>query len=407
MAQLIFLFTPLYRLNQKIEQFRIEKAKHIGNYRRFRRKYLESVVLELFKTDIEKGRTKLRESKDTSLRNYIATKIRTMRDYTDACFRYLRVTGMVSISHRGRSISIVKEKKNDLEYILDTVDRRPIFINDINKYKDYLFNPLLPELYTDNKENLIGQILDLDKSLNKSDLMLKNIIELKDLSFELLEERKNTIVKEKVKEIKEHKVYEDIKNTFADIKKNDLYDIPLMFEWNTWRAMTMLDGGEIVPNIKFDDEGNPMSTAMGNMADIVCDYGDFILTVEVTMQQGAKQYENEGEPVARHLAKHKKDTGKDGYCLFIAPTINEACISYFYMLHLTNIKFYGGKSVIVPMELSTFEKMLEDSYKADYIPSPSHVKSFFEYSKETALNADNEQDWYAKVQDRALNWLSA
>ena len=45
-----------------------------------------------------------------------------------------------------------------------------------------------------------------------------------------------------------------------------------MFEWNTWRAMTMLDGGNIKANLKFDDFGNPMSTAQGNMADIVCNY---------------------------------------------------------------------------------------------------------------------------------------
>lgn len=55
--------------------------------------------------------------------------------------------------------------------------------------------------------------------------------------------------------------------------------------------MTMLDGGNIKANLKFDDFGNPMSTAQGNMADIVCDYEDFGLTVEVTMQSGQKQYE--------------------------------------------------------------------------------------------------------------------
>jgi hypothetical protein len=36
-------------------------------------------------------------------------------------------------------------------------------------------------------------------------------------------------------------------------------------------------------NLKFDDFGNPMSTAQGNMADIICDYGDSGLTVEVTI----------------------------------------------------------------------------------------------------------------------------
>jgi hypothetical protein len=46
----------------------------------------------------------------------------------------------------------------------------------------------------------------------------------------------------------------------------------------------------------------------------------FGLTVEVTLQSGGqRQYETEGEPVTRHLAKFKSETEKPAYCLFIAP----------------------------------------------------------------------------------------
>ena len=65
------------------------------------------------------------------------------------------------------------------------------------------------------------------------------------------------------------------------------------------------------------------STAQGNMADISCDYGDFRLTVEVTMQSGKRQYEAEGEPVTRHLAKVKKKP------------INQLTV---YLLHLISMK---------------------------------------------------------------------
>jgi hypothetical protein len=124
----------------------------------------------------------------------------------------------------------------------------------------------------------------------------------------------------------------------------------------------MLDGGRIKANLKFDDFGKPMSTAQGNMADILCDYGDFGLTVEVTMQSGKRQYETEGEPVTRHLAKVKKETDKPAYCLFIAPNINETCIAHFYALHKINISYYGGTTTIIPLPLKVFIKMLEDSY---------------------------------------------
>jgi hypothetical protein len=178
-----------------------------------------------------------------------------------------------------------------------------------------------------------------------------------------------------------------------------------MLEWNTWRAMTMLDGGQVTANLKFDDFGNPMSTAQSNMADIVCDYGDFGLTVEVTMQMGQRQYEMEGEPVTRHLAKMKKETGKPSYCLFIAPQINEACIAHFYALHKMNISYYGGQSTIVPLPLNVFQKMVEDSYKAAYTPQPQQVKRFFERSNEIVATSEDEKAWYKEITEQALNWL--
>jgi hypothetical protein len=172
-------------------------------------------------------------------------------------------------------------------------------------------------------------------------------------------------------------LFEHINTTFEQILDNSLYDTPLMLEWNTWRAMTMLDGGNIKANLKFDDFGNPMSTAQGNMADIVCDYETFGLTVEVTMQSGQRQYETEGEPVARHLANVKRETNKPAYSLFVAPKINEACIAHFYALHKMNISYYGGTSTIVPLPLNVFLKMVEDSHKASYVPEPRHVQRFF------------------------------
>ena len=178
-----------------------------------------------------------------------------------------------------------------------------------------------------------------------------------------------------------------------------------MLEWNTWRAMTMLDGGNIKANLKLDDKGQPMSTAQGNIADIICYYTDFGLTVEVTMQSGQKQYEMEGESVSRHLAKLKKETGKEAYCLFIAPKINESCIAYFYTLHKTNIVFYGGQSIIVPLELDVFINMIEQAYRASYIPNSKQLREIFEYSLRQAKIANDENEWYTKIKNKVLNWL--
>lgn len=387
----------------EIKTFRRMKLYAKLSYKAFRGNYLKEQVEKIYADDINDGNTKTRESRDKSIDKFVTTKSRNLRDYADACFRYLRATGMVEISQRGHSISIMPEKRKEVEFFLSMVDRKPVYIDDENNYKKYLFDGSVPELYSDNRFRLIEQVKEVTGKSEKLEEHTTN--ELKDILENAIANKKKQIISKQITELKEYKNYADVMDTFDDIKNNVLYDAPLMLEWNTWRAMTMLDGGDIKANLKLDDKGQPMSTAAGNMADIVCDYGNFGLAVEVTMQSGQKQYETEGEPVSRHLAKLKKETGKDAYCLFIAPKINESCIAYFYALHTMNIAFYGGKSVIVPLELDVFINMVEQSYNAGYVPNPKQVKSIFEYSLEQAKNSVDEKEWYAKVKEKALNWL--
>jgi hypothetical protein len=389
---------------EKINLFRIAKAQYQGNYKQFRAEYFNRELRDIYSTDISSGKTRTRETSDASVEKFLSTKASNMRDYADACFRYLRATGLVNISHTGKSISIVAEKMEEVDYFLQHTDREPCFINDEGLYISYLGNPQIPALITDNRELFEQKIrtefaqLEIPETASLEDL--KNIFDNE------LENRKEKLLIEQVSAIKDNRKYEEIIATFEQILSNSLYDTPLILEWNTWRAMTMLNGGHIKANLKFDDFGNPMSTAQGNMADIVCDYGNFGLTVEVTMQGGQRQYETEGEPVSRHLAKYKRETGKPSYCLFIAPNINDACKAHFYLLHKQHIAFYGGTSTIVPLPLRVFIKMIEDAYKAKEKPGPEYVQQFFERSNELANTTGNEVEWYEGIIQVAQNWLS-
>lgn len=387
----------------KINQFRVAKAQNEGNYKRFRADYFERELREIYSVEISSGNTKTRETNDDSIANFLDTKASNMRDYADACVRYLRATGLVNISHIGKSLSIVPEKLQEVDYFLQNTEREPCFIDNESQYVAYLGNPLIPRLLTDNRELLEQKIREEFPHLEISSTA--SLQELKNLFADQLENRKEQIITEQVASIKDYRLFEDISTTFDQIIDNSLYDAPLMLEWNTWRAMTMLDGGDIKANLKFDDFGNPMSTAQGNMADIVCDYGTFGLTVEVTLQNGKKQYETEGEPVLRHLGKFKIESGKPSYCLFIAPKINTSVVAYFYSLHKINLIEYGGKSTIIPLPLGVFTKMVQDSHNANYVPEPRHVQRFFERSNELANETDNEVDWYNRITQEALNWL--
>jgi len=382
---------------EKIKKFRADRKASHENYKNFMGRIRKNEIESIYAQDIQTGNTQTRESQDTSIKKFIDTKASNQRDYADACFRYLRATGLVAISQKGHSLSIIPEKQVEVDYFLNTASREPCYINSEKEYKEYLFSPLYPELYFDNRNVLVNE-------LSARGLLPTGIIDaidiktLKQLLKKGITDAKENSLTSQVSDLKNHQNDADVLQTFEDIKQNKFYDVPLMLEWNTWRAMTILDGGNIKANLKFDDAGQPMSTASGNMADIVCEYEDFSLTVEVTMQSGQRQYEMEGEPVSRHLANLKKSlNGKSAYCLFIAPKINEACVAHFFTLHKTNISYYGGCSVIIPLELDTFKQMVKTSSEASFPPPSQTIKEFCEFSKTIAQTSANEVEWYTKI----------
>ena len=390
----------------KICAFRKGKVENQGQYKRFFRGVIDGEIRVIYGQEILSGRTQTRESDDRSEAKFIETKRQNLRDYTDACFRYLRSTGLVAISHRGRSLSIMPDKQQEVDYILKTVKRDPVFVNDEAAYKEYLFNGMTPQLLTDDSGHLIDYIMKASAH-TRTELTCMSVDELKDLREVIIEENRKSIVSAQIKELKSYSLYSEVVDTYNEILADSLYDVPLMLEWNTWRAMTMINGGNITGNFKIDDAGQPMSTAQGNMPDIVCDYGDFDVTVEVTMQSGQRQYDTECEPVARHLGKHKKEVGKETFCLFIAPRINPSSIAHFFMLSKVNVAHYGGKATIVPLELDTFMKMIDNSYNAKFVPTPQHMRDIFNFAKKSAETAQDENQWYSGIQKFAQAWVAA
>ena len=385
---------------EKIRSFR----ETGGRYEEKAYTALNNILEEIYSEDIATGRTKTRETADASLKKFLRTKRHNVRDYADACFRYLRYTQLFAISQRNRSIEVYPDKVKDLDFILETVDRNPVFISETESYKKYLFDSTTPRLYSDDRGNAIDSLMRIS-DYTKNQLAAMSIVELKDLRDSIVSTRRDAKIKAEVEEIKSYALYSEIVDTYNEIISDGYYDTPLMLEYNTWRAMTMLDGGEIKGNFKFDDAGQPLSTAAGNMADIECDYGDFVLAVEVTMQRGSRQYESEGEPVARHFGQIKKRTGKETYCLFIAPTVNKACLAHFFALNKMEIAYYGGRTKIIPLDLEQFMKLVDNSYNYERRPTAQELKFFLDEVIRQEENSANELEWAEKIQDCVTNWL--
>ena len=176
----------------EIKQFRRMKTYAEASYKIFRGTYLRNEVEKIYQENIHEGNTKTRESRDKSLDKFVKTKASNMRDYADACFRYLRATGMVEISQRGHSLSIMPEKKAEVEYFLNTVDRKPVYIDDEEKYKEYLFDTTIPALYSDDRDRLLKQVVGVTGTTK--DLSAKTTEELKDILEDAIVTKKTKIV---------------------------------------------------------------------------------------------------------------------------------------------------------------------------------------------------------------------
>ena len=77
----------------------------------------------------------------------------------------------------------------------------------------------------------------------------------------------------------------------------------------------------------------------------------------------------------------------------------------FISLHKSNISYYHGKSVVIPLALDIFIKMVESAINYNSVPTPNKVKELCEFSLYYAQIAKDEVDWHEKVIAKAINWL--
>ena len=226
------------KIKNKIISFREEKKQHKGSYKKFVNDVAKHEISKIYAAEIATGDFSSRESKTNDTNSFIAKKKRNMRDYADACFRYLRFTEM--FASNGRSIEIAQDKKKEIDFILNTVPREPKPVDDIVAFKDYLFNPFEPRLYTDDRKNL-EDLLMRQFSFSKRDLSGKTVEELKDLRDVSIRIKRDSILQKETAALKSYAQYQEVIDTYNEIISNEIYDAPLFLEWNTWRAMTMLE----------------------------------------------------------------------------------------------------------------------------------------------------------------------
>ena len=103
-------------------------------------------------------------------------------------------------------------------------------------------------------------------------------------------------------------------------------EAPAYLEWSLWRAFLAIDSLVNKPyNVRrfnVDQDFMPVSTAPGNGADLIAEFDDKVIVIEVTLSESSRQEAMEGEPVRRHVADLMLQHDKPVYGLFIANRVD-------------------------------------------------------------------------------------
>lgn len=390
-----------YRKEAKINHIRATKHYH---------DYMMNYVTKLYSDKIESNDIKIRETKSKSSNKFIKTKFNNVGDYGNAFLRYLTGTGLVVVNKK-LQVVVAPNREDDVKYILDTISRESKKYTE-KEYNDFLFDVNVPKLLSDDREELIIKINQLDARLSeysiKSSIAYDGLssLDLKKIQYEKEEKLDKLARDEYAKSLKSYddSQINDVLDTFEHIKAQDYFDNPLYLEWNTWRALTMIDNGNIKGSFKTNLNGDPVSTAPGNTADIVGDYGDFNMICEVTMSNGKKQYEMENEPVTRHLGELRtKDNGKETFGLFIAKTIQPNVITEFYYKHRIPTRLYGGTVEFIPLTIDDFSTFFKNVTKDGHKLNENDIQQLHKKTIEYAESAEDETDWYNKIRKYVLS----
>lgn len=263
----------------------------------------------------------------------------TYYDYQDVSFRYLKGTGL--FQSKGRGIALVPEKKKFARLIADglKIETDPV------EYLKRLSNGAsLPIDDLSGSRQVLNDLIRIAKTKNlvfdSSAYDLATVAGMQtaryDLDALIFEDKEQEYANRQVHEIDEISAYLkmlDENKTTLEFGEDEL-KIPkeeraAYLEWILWRVILAFNHLAIAPSkvrrFHIDQDFLPIGTASGGGADIVAEYDDTVVVIEVTLTESSRQEAAEGEPVRRHVAdvlvQHKED-GKNVLGLFVARNID-------------------------------------------------------------------------------------
>jgi AlwI restriction endonuclease len=347
------------------------------------------------------------------------TMARTLKDYADLNIRYLKATGL--FQSFGKGITISQGKRILVEKFLE--DEFAVY--DDNTYiKEIWTGATLP---TDNRETAqtiikalvnnikeFGEEISFPKLEDKTPQELSNIRH--DIEGQLSQIKENEFANKQIENWEEILCYMlALENPRKKIPFNDEMisipagEAPAYFEWVLWRAFLAINSLTNKPwearRFKIDQDFLPIAPAPGRGPDLIFEFEDYVLVVEVTLTSSSRQEAAEGEPVRRHvaeIAEQHENTGKRVYGLFIALNIDSNTAETFKSGNWYKPDDSKLSLQIIPIRLDDFSKLFETGFKAGRL-TPNKIRELITECR--ALSNYDAPEWKSQINNQVKRFI--
>jgi len=310
----------------------------------------------------------------------------TPYDYADTNFRYLKATGLFCT--HGHGIALVSHREDLAELLAEPFEMPKA---------DAQYLDLIAEgasLPIDDKRTAWQEWVSLSQRLTENGIDLKipltknsNVKDIRNACYRadaLLTERR-----EKDYAARQCDEWSDILKYMRELAsgtktgKIPAAERPAYLEWVLWRTFLAINHLVNPPHesrrFPVDVDFLPVSTAPGNGPDMMFEFEDFVLVVEVTLTEGSRQEACEGEPVRRHVAECAKEfKDKPMYGLFVAIKIDTNTAETFRVGTWYYSDDHRTTLNVVPVPLADFATFLQNCFEEKGEPVVMRLKKFLD-----------------------------
>lgn len=333
-----------------------------------------------------------REMIDKYAERYIKAR-HNFLDYADMNIRYLICSGIVK--HAGRGIMLMSEYHSMAEELIggmvstegvkaryiklcngaelptDNTEKANKVLKDlIAQLKEYHITYSIPDIPLDSAKNIniVRNALKQDIDQYQEELYAKD----QENEWEEIYEYMNLLI---VNNGREKELGEDY---IIRVPKSEA---AAYLEWTLWRAFLAIDHTKNKPyqsrGFNIDQDYFPVGTAPGGGPDMIFEFENYYIVVEVTMSTNSRQEAMEGEPVRRHVADLVMSSDKPVYGVFIANKIDSNTAETFRIGVWYNQNDEKLALKIVPFTLKQFAEFFRFMFENHEV-SPDKFLQLFE-----------------------------